>query len=377
MSKLPRAGESIFSRMSMLAKEHGAINLAQGFPDFDPPELLQQLLQEATREHYNQYAPMQGLLILREQISLHLLETYQVTVDPEQEITITAGATQGVYTAISCLVSPGDKVIVFEPAYDSYGPSVLVNSGIPIYLKLNLPDFSIPWDKLSDCLENNNIRLIVINNPHNPGGYVWTASDYAKMEKLLANKDVIVLWDEVYDALVYDGNKHASSLQFPELFKKSINCFSFGKSLHCTGWKIGYNIAHASLTKEYRKLHQFTVFSVHTPSQYAIARFIEKTPEHFESLAQFYQQKRDYFIQNFKNKAMNLFHCSGSYFLLAKYQGELGDYDYCIDLIKNHQIAAIPISAFYYDQTDDHIIRFCFAKKEETLQRALYQLNNL
>jgi methionine aminotransferase len=375
-SKLPESGLSIFAKMTAAAIQHQAINLAQGFPNFSPPVELFQYLDEAVRNGFNQYAAMPGMPALRNEIVKRIHSDYQFSANPDTEITVTAGATQAIYTIISAFVRPGDKVVVFEPAYDSYGPAVKVNGGIPIYLKLELPDFKIPWDQLEHVLENEKIRIILINNPHNPAGRILSKEDLDRMEKLTHSKDVLLIWDEVYDLLVFDGIKHCSALENANLMKHSCVVFSMGKTLHNTGWKIGYAISKPEITNEIRKLHQFTVFSVNTPAQYAIARFMEEHKDFFKSLPTFYQQKRDFFFQQMKNTAFDFLPCEGSYFALASYSrlSSKSDLDFAMELVEKNKVAVIPISAFYYDGYDPKLLRFCFAKTEETISEAAGRL---
>ena len=375
-SKLPKSGLSIFSRMTSLALKNDAVNLAQGFPDFPCPGELSEALYRATQDGYNQYGPMPGFLPLRENISKRIQKTYSVQIDAQEEITITAGATQGVYSAISTLVSPGDKVIIFEPAYDSYAPSVLVNKGEPIYIRLEEPEFKIPWDKLEQTLRTQEIRLILFNNPHNPTGVIWEEEDFQKLISLLHFQKPLMIWDEVYDAMVYDGKKHLSALQYPELYESSIVTFSFGKTFHNTGWKIGYNIAPPHLTAEYRKLHQFTLFSVNYPSQVASSYFLERNFDFIKDLSSFYQKKRDHMINLLKQTEFSALSCRGSYFLLASHEAmqRMGDTVFAGHIVENHKVALIPLSAFYHDGYDPHLLRFCFAKKESTVEQAVERL---
>ncbi|MBK8956765.1 MAG: aminotransferase class I/II-fold pyridoxal phosphate-dependent enzyme [Saprospiraceae bacterium] len=375
-SKLPQAGISIFAKMTALAQQHQAINLAQGFPDFSPPKELFDFLNEAVWSGFNQYAPMPGLLHLREQIAKRILGRYQFQADTQTEILVTAGATQAIYTIISAFVRPGDKVLIFEPAYDSYGPAVVVNGGIPVYLKLNLPDFSIPWDQLEDVLARESIKMILINNPHNPAGRILQESDVKNFEALSEKYKILMVWDEVYDMLVFDGNNHISALSYPGLMESSIVVFSMGKTLHNTGWKIGYTIAKPQLTKEISKVHQFLVFSVNTPAQYAIAKFMELQPGFINALPGFYQEKRDYFLKSMASTGLQFHPCEGSYFAIAQipedYKGS--DVKYAEDLVQHQKVATIPVSAFYHDGYDPGLIRFCFAKTQETIDAAVSRL---
>lgn len=375
-SKLPDAGLSIFAKMTAAAIQHQAINLAQGFPNFSPPVELFQYLDEGVKNNYNQYAAMPGLPALRNEIAKRLTSDYNYHANQDSEITVTAGATQAIYTIISAFARPGDKVILFEPAYDSYGPAVRVNGGTPIYLRLELPDFKIPWSQLESILDKEKIKMILINNPHNPAGRILHKEDLDRMEKLTKSKDILLIWDEVYDLLVFDGIKHSSALENASLMEHSVVVFSMGKTLHNTGWKIGYSIAKPEITNEIRKLHQFTVFSVNTPAQYAIARFMEEHKEFFKTLPLFYQQKRDFFFEQMKNTAFDFLPCEGSYFALASYSklSIKSDLDFAMELVEKNKVALIPISAFYHDGYDPKMLRFCFAKTEETISEAARRL---
>ena len=345
-SKLPLSGVSIFAQMTAAAIRNQAINLAQGFPNFSPPSELFEFLNEAVLNGYNQYAAMPGLDLLRNQITQRIQCDYQFNANPDTEVTVTAGATQAIYTIISSIIQPGDKALIFEPAYDSYGPSVLVNGGIPVYLRLELPDFKIPWDELETILKKEKIKIILINNPHNPAGRILTSEDIARIHQLTKDLNTLIIWDEVYDLLIFDQLKHQSALLFPELMDRSVIVFSMGKTLHNTGWKVGYTIANPKITNEIRKLHQFTVFSVNTPAQYAIAKFMETQSTFFNSLPAFYQQKRDYFFEKMKVLPFNWLPCEGSYFALADYKhmSNLSDREYAMELVEKYKVAAIPLS---------------------------------
>lgn len=376
-SKLPDAGLSIFATMTAAAIQHQAINLAQGFPNFSPPQELFEYLKDGVAQGYNQYAAMPGLPALRYEISKRLLRDYQFVANPETDITVTAGATQAIYTLIAAFIRPGDQAIIFEPAYDSYAPAILTQGGIPLPLRLELPDFSIPWQTLNDLLNKKKIRLIILNNPHNPAGRTLSKTDLDQMENFTKEKNILLIWDEVYDLLVFDGIQHQSALQHEGLMQHSCVVFSMGKTLHNTGWKIGYTIAKPEITSEIRKQHQFTVFSVNTPSQYAIARFMENHPGFFTSLPGFYQQKRDFFFNQMKQTAFEFLPCEGSYFALARYHklSDLGDREFAMELVEKNKVAVIPISPFYHDGFDPKILRFCFAKTEETIREAARRLH--
>lgn len=376
-SKLPQSGESIFAKMTGLANKFQAINLAQGFPNFSPPTELFEYLKEAVGKGFNQYAPMPGLNALREQIAIRLEKDYNYPADIEQEITISAGATQALYSTISALVGKDDKVIIFEPAYDCYGPTVILNGGKPIYLKLQLPDFSIPWNELEDCLKKEQIKLMIINNPHNPAGRLLSREDLIRLDQWSAKYNCLLIWDEVYDLLVYDEKKHISALEFPSLMDRSCVIFSMGKTLHNTGWKIGYTVAKRELTNEVRKVHQFMVFSVNAPAQYAIAKFMQNHLAFFDQLPEFYQEKRDYFFKQMESTPYRFLPCEGSYFALASYAhlSDKSDNSYVETLVEEKKVALIPLSPFYHDGFDPRLLRFCFAKTEEVITSAARALS--
>ncbi len=363
--------------MSALAAEHQAINLSQGFPDF---LCDQQLLDRAY--YYmcrgcNQYAPMPGILPLRERIAAKTQRLYGASYDAETEITITSGGTEALYAAITALVRDGDEVIVFEPAYDSYVPAIRLNGGHPVPIELPPPDFRIDWDRVRKMI-NRQTRMIILNNPHNPTGAVLDAQDLSELENLLDGTEIMVLSDEVYEHIVFDGLVHQSVMRFPGLVTRSLVVFSFGKTYHNTGWKMGYCLAPASLMTEFRKAHQFIVFSSNTPLQYAFADMMEQ-PEHYEKLPAFYQQKRDLFLELIRDLPFTWRPASGSYFQCVGYDriSQMSDYDFCVWLTKEIGVAAIPLSSFYIGRTDHHLIRFCFAKQEQTLTEAAHRLQRL
>ena len=377
ISKLPNASVSIFAKMTQLAIENNAVNLAQGFPDFPCPPRLQELLSIASQRGFNQYSAMPGYLPLREWIAQHLESTYHVKIDPIHEITISAGATQGLFSIISAFVGTNDKVIVFEPAYDSYGPAIVLQGGIPIYIRMREPEFDIPWDELEIVLRTQKIKMIMVNNPHNPTGTIWTMQDFIRLSDLCRDQNIILLTDEVYDSMVYDHQYHISGLQLKNYFEHIISCFSFGKTLHNTGWKIGYNIASEALTKEIRKVHQFMIFSVHYPSQVAIAEFLQENPNFIQEIKNFYEQKRNDFYSIMNTSKFHFLPTKASYFSLAKVpDAKLNTMDYAVQLCKEKAVATIPLSAFYHDHYDPHLIRFCFAKKNETMISAAQNLIN-
>ncbi len=369
-SKLQGIGPSIFSVMTQMANEHQAINLSQGFPDFDcDPELLA-LVKKSYDAGYNQYAPMPGLLDLREQIAAKVNRLHGADYHPDDEVTVTAGGTQAIFTAITAFVQANDEVIIFEPAYDCYAPAVKAMGGMVKYMPLNPPDFAIDWTQVQK-LTNGNTRMIIINTPHNPTGMVWTEEDLQQLQKITRNTNILILSDEVYEHLIFDEKKHLSMAKYPELKERSLIVASFGKLFHTTGWKIGYCLAPETLMKEFRKIHQFMVFSVNTPLQHAIAAYLKKK-EDFEDLGVLFQEKRDFFRKLITGSRFQLMDCHGSYFQLVSYQdiSKESDIDFAARLVKEHGVASIPVSAFYSKNTDHHLLRFCFAKKEATLEKA-------
>ncbi|TND10275.1 MAG: methionine aminotransferase [Bacteroidetes bacterium] len=369
-SKLPRAGTTIFSVMSKMAAEHKAINLSQGFPDFECPADLVEQVNQAMQAGHNQYAPMPGLMLLRERIAEKTEELYGAKYDPETEITVTAGATQAIYTAIAATIREGDEVIIFEPAYDCYEPAIELNGGKTIYMQLQAPDYSINWDAVKKVV-NHHTRMIIINTPHNPTGAVMTAADMEKLDKLTRNTDILILSDEVYEHILFDERRHESAARYPRLADRSFIVSSFGKTYHTTGWKIGYCVAPKNLMAEFRKVHQFLVFACNTPMQYGLAEYLKKK-KHYQSLGSFYQKKRDKFVKLLKGSHFALDPCAGTYFQLLRYNNisKEKDTDYAVRLIKEHGVASIPISVFYHKPVFDGVLRFCFAKKDETLERA-------
>jgi methionine aminotransferase len=369
-SRLPDVGTSIFSVMSKMALEHGAINLSQGFPDFAIDETIVHLVHRYMLEGHNQYAPMPGAPALRQIIAQVIRETYGHTVDPETEITITPGATEALFAAIAAFVGPGDEVILFDPAYDSYDPAIRLNGGIPVHLPLQYPTFAIDWDMVRARITPRT-RMIMINTPHNPCGVTLSNEDLRILETLAEQHNLLVLSDEVYERLIFDGQQHQSVLRYPALAARSLAVFSFGKTFHATGWKVGYVVAPGPLMHEVRKAHQFIAFSVNTPVQLALAEYMQ-VPDRYLSLAAFYQQKRDFFLEHLRGSSFEPVACKGSYFQLLSYKNisHQPDTTMAEELTKKFKVAAIPVSVFYRDRTDNHLLRFCFAKKEETLFRA-------
>jgi len=356
--------------MSSLAREHDAINLSQGFPDFDPAKELMSLVTEGMRKGYNQYAPMPGLRELRDIIAEKTEDIYGITYSPLNEVTVVPGATYGIYASITSVVKEDDEVILFEPAYDCYAPAVELNGGKPIRVELKYPNFTIDWDEVSK-LVNFRTKMIIINTPHNPSGSVLQPEDMKRLAKIVHGSDIIILSDEVYEHIIFDGRKHESVAYYPELAERSFIVSSFGKTYHTTGWKMGYVLAPKNLTKELQKVHQFTAFSVSSPMQYAYAKIL-KNPKSYNGLSEFYQEKRDYFQQLLSGSRFDIEPCHGSYFQLLKYDRitDEGDEAFARRLTIDHKIASIPISVFFRNKTDHHLLRFCFAKSKETLEQA-------
>ena len=373
-SKLPQVGTTIFTEMSALASATGAINLSQGFPDFDCPPKLVELVSKAMNDGYNQYAPMAGLMALREEISAKTERLYNAIYNPDTEITITAGGTQALFTAISCAIQPNDEVIVFEPAYDAYAPAVKVMGGIVKSLELEPPNYRIPWDMVKR-LVNNRTKMIILNSPHNPTASVLHQEDIDQLISIVKDSDILILSDEVYEHLVYDGQPHLSMARYPELQKRSFIAASFGKLFHSTGWKIGYCLAPALLMAEFRKVHQFLVFSVNTPMQHGIAHFLKNENTYME-LSSFFTQKRDHFRQGLAQTKFKLLPCAGTYFQSVTYAdiSDEKDTEIATRITKEFGVASIPVSAFYSKGTDYKVLRFCFAKRQETLDRAIIKL---
>ena len=369
-SKLPHVGTTIFTVMSALANEHGAINLSQGFPNFPSSEKLNGLVYEYMQKGFNQYAPMAGVPLLRERLAAKAKTLYGATINPDTEITITAGATQAIFTAISAFVRPGDEVVLLEPAYDSYRPSVEVNGGIAVPYDLKAPHYRSDWTEIA-ALITPRTRMIVFNTPHNPTGTTLKAEDLQALSRLTSGTDILVLSDEVYEHLIYDAQAHQSVLRYPELWQRSLAVYSFGKTFHNTGWKIGYCLAPAHLMAEFRKVHQFNVFSVNTPMQHALADYLADTDTYL-SLPGFYQQKRDFFLDALQGSRLRPLPCEGTYFCTFDYSAisQEPDTEFAKRMTREFGVAAIPVSVFYSDSRDEQIIRLCFAKTEETLQQA-------
>lgn len=373
-SKLPHVGTTIFTVMSGLANQHGAINLSQGFPNFDPSERLQRLVFEHIQRGDNQYAPMPGVPLLRERIAEKMQRLYGQPLNPDTEVTVTAGGTQAIFCAIAAFVHPGDEVILIEPCYDSYRPSVETVGGTAVPCSLSAPDYRIDWAAVGRLITPRT-RMICINTPNNPTGTLLREADMLALSNLLRNTDVLVLSDEVYEHLIYDGEPHASALRYPDLYARSLCIYSFGKTYHNTGWKTGYCIAPPELTREFRKVHQFNVFSGNHPMQAAFADFMAD-PAEYAGLPAFYQRKRDVFQQAMAATRFRPVPCAGTYFQLYDYSAisDEPDLDFCKRLTIEFGVAAIPVSSFFSDKRDDKVIRFCFAKTEDLLEAAGEQL---
>ena len=369
-SRLPEVGTSIFTIMSKMALDHGAINLSQGFPDFSIDEKIIALVNKYMLEGNNQYAPMPGVPALRKIICDVIQRTYHQQLDPDQNITVMAGATEGIFATISAFINHRDEVIIFDPSYDSYEPSVRLNGGVPVQINLTFPDFSIDW-ALVKAKISPKTKMIIINNPHNPSGTVLTAEDLKALEEIALHHNLLVLSDEVYERLIFDDLKHQSVLTLPGLASQSIAVFSFGKTFHATGWKCGYTVSPKYLNDEIRKTHQFITFAVNTPVQLAIAEYMRE-PLHYESLGKFYQRKRDFFLEQIKGSGFEPLKSRGSYFQVVSYNkiSRKSDFELVEEMTKKYKVAAIPFSVFYKDKTDNHLLRFCFAKREETLEKA-------
>ena len=376
-SKLPKVGTTIFTIMSALANEHKAINLSQGFPNFETSPELISLVNKFMKKGLNQYAPMQGIMPLREAIAEKMNDLYNTKYNPETEINITAGGTQAIYAAIAAVVQQNDEVIIFEPAYDCYAPAIELQGGIPVYIQLKAPDYHIDWEEVKK-LVSHRTRMIMINTPHNPTGAIMSATDMKQLEKITNNTDIIILSDEVYEHIIFDGLEHQSVAKYPKLADRSFVIFSFGKTYHTTGWKMGYCLAPSNLMSEFRKVHQFMVFCANTPIQYALAEYMKNKNEYLE-LGKFYQEKRDYFIDLIKESKFKYTPASGSYFQLLNYSNitKEKDTEYAIRMTKEIGVASVPVSVFYHSPVDNKFLRFCFAKTNETLEKAAEKLRSI
>ncbi len=363
--------------MSALAREHGALNLAQGFPDFQCDPELVKLVGKAMHNGHNQYAPLAGVPELRHAIAEKTEKLYGAKYNSDTEITVTAGATQAIFTAITALIREEDEVIIFTPAYDCYEPAITLAGGKPVHVELKQPDFSIDWKQVKKLI-NRKTRMIMLNSPHNPSGAVLSAADIKELEKLVNNTDIIILSDEVYEHIVFDGLVHESIARYPKLAERALIISSFGKTYHTTGWKLGYVVAPEAITAEFRKVHQFNVFSVNTPAQYAVAEFMKHEDRYLE-LNAFYQNKRDFFVKAVAGSRFKLMPAQGTYFQLLDFSAisELKDTEFADEMTAKHKLAAIPISVFYHNEPEIKLLRFCFAKGEETLEKAAAILHSL
>lgn len=373
-SKLPYTGTTIFSIMSALATQYNAINLSQGFPGFQVSAELIELINKYMVKGHNQYAPMPGILPLREIIAAKVTKMYGCTYHPDTEITITSGATQALFTAIMCCINQGDEAIIFEPAYDSYAPAIKLAGGTPIYISLTPPHFTIDWNTVKEKI-NTRTKLIIINTPGNPSTKVLMQDDYVQLIKLVKDTNILIISDEVYEHIAFDPLNHICIAEFEELKKRSFLVYSFGKTFHATGWKMGYVLAPSALTQEFRAVHQFNVFSANTPIQYALAEYMSNE-KNYVGIERFYAEKRDYFLKLISPSRFNALPCSGSYFQLLSYENmtDENDKEFAIRMTKEIGVASIPVSAFYANGNDYKILRFCFAKENSVLEQAAQQL---
>jgi len=373
-SKLPNVGVTIFTVMSRLANDAGAINLSQGFPDFDVSPELSDLVAKHMASGNNQYAPMQGVLSLRQRIAEKTKELYGASYNPDTEITVTSGATEAIFCAVTCVVNPGDEVILFEPAYDSYAPAVRLAGGVPVYVQLKYPDYHVDWNEVKDAITRKT-RLLILNSPHNPTGAILGREDMTALMDVLVGTDILIVSDEVYEHIVFDGHCHESMTRYPELARRSFVISSFGKTYHTTGWKLGYCLAPKQLSVEFQKIHQYVTFASHTPTQFAYAEFMERK-EKYLTLPAFYQKKRDLFLSLIKDSRFRPLPCRGTYFQMLSYAAvtDEKDIDFARRMTTEYKVAAIPPSVFYAGGDDHKVLRFCFAKKDETLMKAAEKL---
>jgi len=376
-SKLPSVGTTIFTVMSKLAADVGAINLSQGFPDFDCDPALVDAVARHMREGRNQYAPMQGVPALRQAIAAKYQDLYGVSYDADSEVTVTSGGTEAIFDAVAAVVHPGDEAIVFEPCYDSYVPAIEINGGTAIVIPLRYPDYAVPWDEVRAAITPRT-RLVMLNSPHNPTATILSPSDMAELQRVLAGTDILIVSDEVYEHIIFDGVRHESMARYADLRARSFIVGSFGKTYHVTGWKVGYVVAPAALTAEFRKVHQFTTFATITPVQHALAEFVAAR-RGYPELPAFYQRKRDLFLTLIEGSRWKPLPSRGTYFQLLDYSAitSEADMDFALRLTKDHGVASIPTSAFLYKQQAPPVLRFCFAKKDETLEAAAKRLRGL
>jgi methionine aminotransferase len=377
-NKLPGKGMNIFSFMSKMAQDSGAINLAQGFPDFDGPAQLRERVAYHIAHGHNQYAPLAGIAPLRELIADKVEDIYGCHINPETEVVVTPGATEAIYCAITAMVHPGDEVIVFDPAYDTYEPGITLNGGITKHIGLHYPDFAIDWQQVRDSISART-RMIIINSPHNPTGTIWTETDIQQLREVIADHDIYLVSDEVYEHISFDNRAHLSLLRYPELAERSFVVSSFGKTYHTTGWRIGYCVAPRRLMDEFLRVHQFINFSTNTPMQYAIADFLRDCPQHHYELSGFYQRKRDLFLELMQPSRFGLLASAGTYFQLADYSAisDEADTEFSARLTRQYKVAAIPVSVFYQNPPEQRVVRLCFAKHDDTLRQAARKLLEL
>ncbi len=370
ISKLPSVQTSIFAVMSGMAVEHKAVNLSQGFPDFPVAPKLIDRIHHYMKKGMNQYAPMPGVPVLRKQIAETVEKLHGVAYDPDKEINIVAGATEGIFAIISAVIKDEDEAIIFEPAYDSYAPAIKLNGGIVKYAELKMPDYHVDWEEVSRMITHRT-KLIIINTPHNPTGSILRAEDMQRLGELIKNTDIMVLSDEVYEHIIFDGITHESACRFPDLVNRTFIVGSFGKTFHATGWKMGFVLAPAQLMAEFRKTHQFVVFAVNTPIQYAIADFF-KNEKNYTGVSAMYEKKRDYFVSRLEKSRFKVVPCYGTYFQLLDYSdiSDEPEMEFASRLVKEFKIASVPISSFYHDGQNNKRLRFCFAKEEKTLDKA-------
>lgn len=374
-TKLPGKGTTIFTIMSKMAQDHGAINLSQGFPDFDGPPALRERVAYHMANGHNQYAPLAGVAELRQQIAAKVLQLYAREIDPDCEVCVTPGATEAIFAVITAVIHPGDEVIIFDPAYDCYEPGVTLNGGVSRHITLHYPDFSIDWQQVRETITERT-RMIIVNTPQNPSGTVWSENDIQQLRAVVEDRDIYILSDEVYEHINFDGHQHLSLLRYPDLAARTFAISSFGKTYHATGWRVGYCIAAEPLMEEFLRVHQFINFSTNTPLQYAIADFLAGDSQHHHELGAFYQQKRDLFCELMAASRFKVIPSAGTYFQLADYSdiSHEPDTEFSARITREFKVGSIPMSVFYKNPPDQHILRFCFAKHGDTLTAAV---NNL
>lgn len=377
-NKLPGKGTTIFTIMTKMAQNYGAINLSQGFPDFDGPPALRERVAYHMNHGHNQYAPLAGVPELREQIAAKVLELYGREIDPDSEVCVTPGATEAIFAIITAVVHPGDEVIIFDPAYDCYEPGVTLNGGVTKHISLLYPEFTIDWQQVRQAITERT-RLIILNTPQNPTGTVWNENDIQQLREAIAGRDIHILSDEVYEHIRFDGRRHLSLLRYPDLADRTFTVSSFGKTYHATGWRVGYCIAPEAMMREFLRIHQFINFSTNTPLQYALADFLAGGSLHHHELADFYQQKRDLFCQLMDATRFKLIPSAGTYFQVADYSAisDEPDTDFSARVTREYKVGSIPMSVFYKSPPDQHILRFCFAKHDDTLRAAVDQLQKI